>query len=101
MLFVPSLLIPIAVPQSRPESWAESRFQSANQNSIPAEDRIDINHASLEQLLKIHGMTRSWAARIVRYRPYHTKQDLADRGIVNGTVYDRIKDAIIAHKNSE
>jgi hypothetical protein len=62
------------------------------------EERIDINSASLEQLLKIPGMTRTWAARIIRYRPYRGKNDLVDRGIVTRQVYDRIKDRIIAHR---
>jgi hypothetical protein len=43
-------------------------------------------------------MTKSWAGRIVRFRPYRTKQDLVDRGIVSGEVYNRIKDYIIAHR---
>lgn len=66
-----------------------------------AEDRIDINHASLAQLLKVPGMTPSWAGRIVRFRPYRTKLDLLDRGIVPDRIYDRIKDNIIAHRKPQ
>jgi len=44
-------------------------------------------------------MTRSWAGRIVRFRPYRTKQDLLDRGVVSSQVYDRIKDDIVAHRD--
>lgn len=44
-------------------------------------------------------MTPSWAGRIVRFRPYHTKADLLDRGIVTSAVYDRIKDYVIAHRD--
>ncbi len=64
----------------------------------PADERVDINAASLEQLLKVPGMTHTWAARIIRYRPYRAKNDLVDRGVVTGQVYDRIKDYIIAHR---
>jgi DNA uptake protein ComE-like DNA-binding protein len=67
----------------------------------PAELRVDINHATLDELLKVPGMTRSWAGRIVRYRPYRTKQDLLDKGIVNSQVYDRIKDYVIAHRDKQ
>jgi DNA uptake protein ComE-like DNA-binding protein len=67
----------------------------------PPEARVDINHASSEQLLKIPGMTQSWAGRIVRFRPYRTKQDLLDTGIVNSEVYDRIKDFVIAHRDKQ
>ena len=36
----------------------------------------------LNELLKVPGMTPSWAGRIVRFRPYRSKADLLDRGIV-------------------
>jgi len=62
---------------------------------------VDINHASVEELLKVPGMTPSWAGRIVRFRPYRTKQDLVERGIVTSQVYDRIKDFVIAHQKAQ
>ena len=67
----------------------------------PPEARIDINHASVDELLKVPGMTRSWAGRIVRFRPYRTKIDLLERGVVTGQVYDRIKDYVIAHREAK
>jgi DNA uptake protein ComE-like DNA-binding protein len=57
---------------------------------------VDINHASVEELLKIPGMTPSWAGRIVRFRPYRTKQDL-----VTSQVYEQIKDYVIAHQKAQ
>ncbi len=78
-------------PLARPDSHA-----------APApEDRVDLNSASLDQLLKVPGMTRTWAARIVRYRPYRTKNDLIDRGVVTNQVYDRIKDYVIARREKQ
>ena len=65
----------------------------------PPEARTDINHASIEELLKVPGMTPTWAGRVVRFRPYKTKLDLLDRGIVSNQVYDRIKDYVIAHRD--
>ncbi len=62
------------------------------------ENRIDINTATIDELLKVPGMTHTWAARIIRYRPYRAKNDLLDRGVVSSQVYDRIKDYIIAHR---
>jgi DNA uptake protein ComE-like DNA-binding protein len=67
----------------------------------PPEARIDINHATTQELLKIPGMSRSWAGRIVRFRPYRTKLDLLDNGVVNSQVYDRIKDFVIAHQDKQ
>ena len=79
---------PSAIAQSTPPKHVE----------IPEEQRVDINHASLDELLKVRGITKSWAGRIVRFRPYRTKQDLLDKGVVSGEVYNRIKDYIIAHR---
>jgi DNA uptake protein ComE-like DNA-binding protein len=67
----------------------------------PPEARTDINHASLDELLKVPGMTRSWAGRIIRFRPYRTKQDLLEHGVVTSQVYDRIKDYVIAHRDAQ
>jgi DNA uptake protein ComE-like DNA-binding protein len=72
------------------------------QHALPApEMRVDVNHATIEELLKVPGMTRTWAGRIVRFRPYRTKQDLLDQGVVSGEVYNRIKDYIIAHREKQ
>jgi DNA uptake protein ComE-like DNA-binding protein len=67
----------------------------------PPEARIDINHATVEELVKVPGLTRSWAGRIVRFRPYRTKQDLLEKGVLNSQVYDRIKDYVIAHRDKQ
>ena len=78
-----------------------SRRRAQQRVVVPENMRVDINHASLEELLKVPGMTRSWAGRIVRFRPYRSKQDLLDQGIVSGEVYNRIKDYIIAHREKQ
>lgn len=67
----------------------------------PPEARVDINHASLNELLKIPAMTPAWANRIVRFRPYRSKQDLLDHGVLPSNVYDRIKDYVIAHHDPQ
>ena len=63
------------------------------------EMRVDLNSASLEELLQVPGMTRTWASRIVRFRPYHAKNELLDRGVVTSEVYSRIKEYIVAHRD--
>jgi competence protein ComEA len=79
-----------------PQASAATKQQSPT----PA-TRIDINHASVDELMKVPGMTQTWAARIVRFRPYRTKQDLLDKGVVTSQVYDRIKDYVIAHRDKQ
>jgi len=72
---------------------------STSASAPPPEARIDINRATISELLKVPGITPTWAGRIVRFRPYHSKADLLDRGIVTMQVYDRIKDYVIAHRD--
>jgi DNA uptake protein ComE-like DNA-binding protein len=82
-----------------PTVWTQ---EQARTPAVPRQEmRVDINHASVEELLRVQGMTRIWAGRIVRFRPYRTKQDLVDRGVVNSDVYNRIKDYIIAHREKQ
>jgi DNA uptake protein ComE-like DNA-binding protein len=90
--------------QAAPSPPSAPRTKPALAKTKPAlapEARVDINHANLEELLKVPGMTPSWAGRIVRFRPYRTKQDLLDHGVLPSDVYDRIKDYIIAHRDPE
>lgn len=70
----------------------------AGTTSRPLEP-VDINHATLTELMTVPGMTRSWAGRIIRFRPYRMKSDLVERGVVTSEVYARIKDSIIAHRD--
>jgi DNA uptake protein ComE-like DNA-binding protein len=81
-----------------PPGWSQT---TPPPHAPPEEMRVDVNHASVEELMKVPGMTRSWAGRIVRFRPYRTKQDLVEHGIVNSDVYERIKGYIIAHRQKQ
>jgi competence protein ComEA len=77
------------------------RTSKTSANAPAPQARIDVNHATLEDLEKIPGLTRSWAARVVRFRPYRTKVDLLEKGVLSGEVYDRIKDYVIAHRQKQ
>ena len=78
-----------------------SRPHATSAKAPAPEQRIDINHASIDELLRVPGLSRPWAGRIVRFRPYRTKLDLLDGGIVPDGVYERIKDFIIAHRDAQ
>ena len=104
VLFAVLLILLLAASLRAVPGLAQSGAPQAAPKSKPAPPpaaRIDINHASLDELSKIPGMTPTWAARIIRFRPYRTKRDLLDHGVLPGDVYDRIKDAIIAHRDEQ
>jgi competence protein ComEA len=94
----------LAVCLTASGQYADRDTSGASKTSATApapEARIDINHANVDELMKAPGMTRTWAARIVKYRPYRTKQDLVENGIVTSEVYERIKDYVIAHRDEQ
>jgi len=57
---------------------------------------IDINTATLAQLDALKGIGSVRAAAIVKGRPYKRKDELVTRNIIPQSVYDGIKDQIIA-----
>lgn len=83
----------VAGPQAD-RDYARAR----SEDRVSPEQRVDINRATLEELMKVPGMTRTWALRILRFKPYRSKQDLLDEGVVPNAVYARIRDYLIAHR---
>jgi DNA uptake protein ComE-like DNA-binding protein len=60
---------------------------------------IDINRASAADLMTLKGIGEARAKAIIRGRPYARKDDLVQRQIIPQSVYDKIKDKIIARQN--
>jgi Helix-hairpin-helix motif len=60
----------------------------------PFRTRIDINTATVEQLVALPGMNAALAQQIIEGRPYHSKTDLIQRHILLDGEYDRIKNLI-------
>jgi DNA uptake protein ComE-like DNA-binding protein len=91
----------VAAAQQTNTTRAAPQASAKTKHTPTPEARVDINHASAVELAKVPGLTPSWAGRIVRFRPYRTKQDLVDRGVLPSDVYDRIKDYVIAHRDGK
>lgn len=63
----------------------------------PPAPQLDINRATLAQLLRVHGITQSYAQRIIDGRPYSNKSQLKTKGIIPPQVYQAAKDHLVAH----
>lgn len=57
---------------------------------------LDLNSASAEELDKLPGIGTARAAAIIKGRPYKGKDELVQKKIIPQSVYDGIKDKIIA-----
>ena len=65
-----------------------------------ADDKLDINSAKAEELMKLEGVGEARAAAIVKGRPYKGKDDLVAKNVIPKAVYDKISDKIIAKQKS-
>ncbi|WP_395665060.1 ComEA family DNA-binding protein [Methylocella sp.] len=59
---------------------------------------IDINSASDAELRALPGVGLARAGDIIKNRPYKGKDELVQKKILPGAVYDKIKDQIIARQ---
>lgn len=57
---------------------------------------MDINTASVDQLRTLPGIGDTYASRIVKGRPYASKNQLVTKGILPRHVYDKVQNMIIA-----
>jgi len=59
---------------------------------------IDINRASAMELLALKGIGKTRTEAIIKGRPYTRKDELVQKKIIPASVYDEIKDQIIARQ---
>lgn len=57
---------------------------------------IDINGATAEELMTLKGIGEARAKAIIKGRPYARKDDLVRKKVVPLSIYDEIKDKIVA-----
>ncbi len=55
---------------------------------------VDLNRASIEQLVVLPGMSATLAQQIIEGRPYHSKTELVQRHILSDSAYDRVRNLI-------
>jgi DNA uptake protein ComE-like DNA-binding protein len=100
VLGLPLLVVCLAgVAQNHPSD--PRNVSASSPMATSPENRVDINGATVDALMKVPGITRVWADRIVRFRPYRTKADLEEQGVIPSELYSRIKDFVIAHRQKQ
>ena len=60
------------------------------------EMQIDINRAKADELMTLKGIGEARASAIIKGRPYARKDELVQKKILPESVYNEIKDKIIA-----
>ncbi|MDO4230648.1 MAG: helix-hairpin-helix domain-containing protein [Lautropia sp.] len=60
--------------------------------------KLDINSASEAELASLPGIGAARAKAIIKGRPYKGKDDLQRRNVLSASVYEKIKDRIVARQ---
>ena len=90
-----AMLLAISVPAMAAEKDAKAAAKPAAA-AAKADDKLDINRAKVEDLMKLEGIGDVRAKAIVKGRPYKGKDELVAKNIIPQGVYDKITDKIIA-----
>ena len=61
-----------------------------------ATDLIDLNTATKEQLMAAKGIGEAYAEKIIKGRPFRSKDELWRKKIMSKGAYDKLKDQLIA-----
>lgn len=59
---------------------------------------VDLNSATNAELKAVPGIGDAFAAKIIAGRPYANKAQLKSRKVIPGTVYEQVKDRLVARQ---
>ncbi len=80
------------------EKFNAEKYKTAFDDISPSDQRIDINNASLEDLMKIKGIGKTIAGRIVEYRynngTFTSVDDIKNVKGVGAALFEKIKTRI-------
>jgi competence protein ComEA len=108
MKFARLILIAMLTVLFAPTAWAQAKKDApattktattpakADDKAKPADDLVDLNSATEDQLKALPGVGDAYSKKIVAGRPYANKTQLVSKKIVPQATYDKIKDKVIA-----
>jgi DNA uptake protein ComE-like DNA-binding protein len=99
-VLVLSLAFGIATTSVAQSSTDSSMSAKASKAVAAMRDKLDINSATKDQLDALPGIGSAYADKIIAGRPYRTKRDLVTRKIIPQSLYEKVKDQIIAHHST-
>ncbi len=89
------LLALVATPSFAADKDSKAASKPVAQKGAE-EDKLDLNTASEKDLIKLPGIAEARAKAIIKGRPYKAKDELVYRKILPASVYEKIKERVIA-----
>ena len=84
-----------ALAQAKPAAPKAAAAKAAAAPA-PAADLIDLNTATKEQLMAAKGIGTAYADKIIKGRPFKSKDELWRKKIMSKGAYDKLKGQIVA-----
>jgi competence protein ComEA len=78
------------------EATAATKMPIAVQKAPVALEKLDLHTATEQPLSQLPGIGDVRSKAIIKGRPYKAKDELVERKILTQSVYDKIKDQVIA-----
>jgi DNA uptake protein ComE-like DNA-binding protein len=72
---------------------ASQGLVSGTSRSSPG--KVDLNHATAEELVRLPGISVDVADRIIRHRPYKKLDDLVTRKVLGKKEFARIREQVV------
>src|SRR5215831_18154995 len=95
LLAVAVAVLGISLAISHPLPQAAGKTAKAGETK-KAEERVDINSATLDQLKALPGIGDTYGQKIIDGRPYAKKTDLTRKKIIPAATYKKISALVIA-----
>lgn len=95
------LAAPIGVAQAKSSTATPAATTTQSSTSTSKKGgMIDLNTASAQELDTLPGIGKKRAQAIIDHRPYKTKDELVEKKIVPQSVYNEIKDRVVARRGA-